>query len=142
MMQYVFIIYMHKNCKIPCRFLGILSWRRFCRFSSTRNILSIFLGSMTWALYCKTKKSSELILFSLQTTGTIPNNPKEPTIKKPLKGIFFSISLFRLSVSTPPRNTQKTSKNHHSYPSPPPPQKKITDTPNKNNINTNNLPTR
>lgn len=135
----IYNIYMHNNCKVPCRFLGILSWRRFCRFSSTRNILSIFLGSMTWALYCKTKKSSELILFSLQTTGTIPNNPKEPTIKKPLKGIFFHITFSSLRLHPPKKHPKNLKK-------PPlisfPPQKKITDPPNKKNINTNNLPTR
>ena len=135
-MQYVFIIYMHRNCKIPCRFLGILSWRRFCRFSSTRNILSIFLGSMTWALYCKPRNHQNSFYPTFKPLGQSQTIPKNPPSRNSYRD-FFSISLFTLSVSTPQKTTKNLKKKHHSYPFPP---GKKTDPPNKKKSTPTTIP--
>lgn len=118
-MQYVFIIYICTTIvKSPVDFWefwvgdGSVGFLRLATFW-------VFFWE-AWHGHCIAKPRNHQNSFysAFKPLGQSQTIPKNPPSRNLWRG-FFSISLFRLSVSTPPKNTQKTSKNHHSYPSPP-----------------------
>ena len=135
-MQYVFIIYMHRNCKIPCRFLefwvgdGSVGFLRLATFW-------VFFWE-AWHGHCIANQ--EIIRTHFIQPSNHWDNPKQSQRthhQETPTGDFFSISLFTLSVSTPQKTTKNLKKKTPLISFPP---GKKTDPPNKKTSTPTTIP--